>query len=165
MFEKKRQNFNDYWKALTIIHLAMALGQVMFLIVVLFLQFNGEPGQQEPEFKSTMFPLALLLSSGGIIIGHFLYIKRVRQILPDMPMKEKLESYRSATIVRLAFVEGGSLFSIFGLLLTGDHMFMGIAILLIAIFIYYRPTKLKLMNELPLSDNDHKKIKDPYIYL
>jgi uncharacterized integral membrane protein len=165
MLEKKKQTFNDFWKSLTIIHFAMAAGQLLFLFVVIFLFLNVDPAELNPELKSALLIPAILVSFGGIIAGHFLYIKRIRQISTELSLKEKLDSYKNATIVRLALIEGPCLFAIVSLFMTGEHVFTGIAILLIAIFIYYRPTKLKLSNEIRLNEDDRKKINDPYIYL
>lgn len=60
-------------------------------------------------------------------------------------------AYQSATIVRLALLEGPSLFGIVGFLLTGNLIFLGISGALIACFIYQRPTRQKIEDDLNLS--------------
>ncbi|MEO3404648.1 hypothetical protein AAFN85_12150 [Mucilaginibacter sp. CAU 1740] len=137
-------------KTTTIIHLALVMGQVLFAATTLLNSKNRVQPQSDDLFKYMAPALAL----SGFVIGHFLFLKFLGNIKRDSPLKTKLAAYQSATIVRLALLEGPSLFAIVCFMLTRNMMFIGISGAIILYFIYLRPTRQKVEDDLALDYNE-----------
>lgn len=123
---------------LRIIHLAFLAGQVSFLAVVVFLCLQNEvlgfafpPGD---ELGLILLGLVAALSMSNILIGNMIW----RRVRADESLSE--EHLRTTAIVRMALLEGVSLFAVVSLLLTGDLVFLVLCGALIAIFATYCPS-------------------------
>lgn len=149
MISKQAQNQSPaaIVKTLPIIHLALVAGQTLFAAVTFIIPKNPV----KSAGNDMLIYIAPILAVICFIAGHFLFLKLLGNIKSDSTLKDKLMAYQSATIVRLALLEGPSLFSIVGLLLTGNMIFLGITGAIIAYFIYLRPTRQKIEDDLSLS--------------
>ncbi|WP_121811596.1 hypothetical protein [Mucilaginibacter kameinonensis] len=149
MISKQAQNQSPaaIVKTLPIIHLALVAGQTLFVAVTFIIPKNPV----KSAGNDMLIYIAPILAVTCFIAGHFLFLKLLGNIKSDSTLKDKLMAYQSATIVRLALLEGPSLFSIVGFLLTGNMIFLGITGAIIAYFIYLRPTRQKIEDDLSLS--------------
>jgi hypothetical protein len=137
-------------KTTSIIHLALVMGQIVFAATTLLISKNQAHTQNDGIFIYISPALAL----SGFVIGHFLFLKFLGNIKRDSPLKTKLAAYQSATIVRFALLEGPSLFAIVSFMLTGNMVFLGISAAIILYFIYLRPTRQKVEDDLALNYNE-----------
>ena len=76
-------------------------------------------------------------------------------------LSEKLIDYRSALIVRYALLEGPSFFAIVVYMFTGELMFLGMAVLIILIFLFISPSVEKAGNDLELGQKEKQMLADP----
>ncbi|RWY57116.1 hypothetical protein [Mucilaginibacter gilvus] len=144
------QTPTTFLRTITIIHLALAAGQVLFGIVVLSLN-----KRIIINVRDTRDPLVYAVPALAIIcfvLSGFLYKKVLSGgIRPDSTLKGKLMMYQTALIIRLALLEGPSLFGIVAFFLTGSLFFLLISLVLIGYFIYIRPTKDNIEETLELT--------------
>lgn len=148
MISKQPQNQSPtaIVKTLNIIHMALAAGQILFAAVTFIIPKNPVKGPG----NDTLIYIAPVLAITCFIAGHILFLKLLSNIRKDTLLKAKLIAYQAATIIRLALLEGPSLFSIIGFLLTGKLIFLVIAGALVAYFIYLRPSRQKIEDDLNL---------------
>jgi len=153
----KPQNFV---KLNVTIHLAMVMGQILFAAVVLLISKNAtlnlKPGN-DPLFYVAPFMLVF-----GIFTGSFLFKQQVAKLSDKPSLKEKLQAYQKALIVRYALSEGVSMLSIVGMILTGNVYYLIIAGVNILYFIIIRPTKFKLQDDLNLAYEEQAEMDAKY---
>jgi hypothetical protein len=75
-------------------------------------------------------------------------------------LTEKLNDYRAAFILRDALLEGAALFAIIAYMICNELILLGVAILLVLIFVFIKPTKDKLIKDLELSSDETVIIED-----
>lgn len=140
------------FKTITTLFFALLFGQVSFAVIAYFLVSTGrvDAGLQDIEKIFTMLVPVLIIS--GLLVGKLVYDKKIQAAQGNKTATEKLESYRSAVIVRCALLEGPVLFAIISYLLTGKDMLLLFAIGGILLFLLLKPTKAKAASELQLSE-------------
>ena len=145
-------NPQAFFKTTAIIHAALLIGQFLFGIVAFSITnntgLNVQPG------NDPLFYVALLLVFGGMLLGSFLYKQQITKLAAEAALKEKLSTYQTALIIRCAPSEGASMFCIVCYMLTGNSFYLVLTALNILYFIWMRPTKQKIEDELSLSYED-----------
>jgi protein-S-isoprenylcysteine O-methyltransferase Ste14 len=140
-----------------IIHLAFLGGQVMFAGLI-FIK-NGST----IILTDTSDPLLIVapaMAIGCFIASMFLYKQRVAAAADGTSLLSKLTLYQTAFIIRCALLEGASLFNVGCYLLTGNFLFLLIAIVIILYFITLRPTIDKATEELNLTYEEKLEIEN-----
>jgi len=137
-----------FLRTLSIIHLALITGQILFALVTIFLNSDKDI---VIRYTNDVFVNVLpILTIAGILTGKILFKKQLIALQSKESLKEKLTGYQSAFIVRLALLEGPCLFGIVCYLLTGNLFHIIIAGLIILYFISLRPGKEKVETDLAL---------------
>jgi len=98
--------------------------------------------------------LSLALALGGFAAGNILFKKQLQKITPERTLSQKIASYQTAFIIRMALLEGASLFSIVAYMLGGNLFFLAVFCVILLCFIFIRPTKDKTANDLNLDYNE-----------
>ncbi len=140
------QNPNTFVKTISIIHLALIAGQIIFAAAAFMTTKNHATSKSDEVF----IYVAPILALSGFAISNISFKTLVNKIDSQSPLKTKLTAYQSALIVRFALLEGPSLFAIVSFMLTGNLIFLGVSGAIIAYFIYLRPTKQKTEDDLNL---------------
>jgi len=146
------QTPQSYLKTITLIHIALFLGQLLFAFVVLFitphksLNFN--------DTKNPLFIVVPLMAVGSLAGGIALYKKMVEKAKGKYSLKEKLMAYQGALIQRYALLNGTSMLAIVTYMVGGNLFFIIIAGVLMICLLAIRPTKDKIVTELDLSYED-----------
>lgn len=157
----QQQTSQQYFKGLYILHIAFIIGLFVFSIIAAFLVITGAMGQDKNNMNSILQFLVPVLVIGGIIGGLGFYRSRLNVIKQTPELKDKLGNYRGAMILRVAMMEFPALFSIIAFLLTGNYLFLGLAGLVIIIFLMLIPLKERVSNDLELSTQERSIISDP----
>nr|WP_294942857.1 hypothetical protein [uncultured Mucilaginibacter sp.] len=139
-----------FLRTITIIHLALGAGQVLFGVVVLSLSNRIIINVRDTH--DPMVYLVPLLAVTCFFLSNFMFKKVLSSaIKPESTLRQKLMYYQTALIIRLALLEGPSLFGIVAFFLTGSLFFLLISGFLVCYFIYIRPTKDNIEETLELS--------------
>ncbi|MDB5158274.1 MAG: hypothetical protein JWR50_2981 [Mucilaginibacter sp.] len=135
-------------KTISIIHLALIIGQVLFAVVA----FAKMDSTNINFDKNDVFLfVAPIMAIGGFIASNIVFKQQLVRAKDKMVLKDKLVAYQSALITRFALLEGASLFNIVVFLKTGNLLYLIISGLIIFYFIIIRPTKDKVVEDLELS--------------
>ena len=144
-------------KVLPIIHLALLIGQVLFCLVV----YSITP-QKGFSFDGSANPfvyVSLALTLGGFAAGNILFKKQLQSITSESTLSQKIASYQTACIIRAALLEAPSLFSIVAYMLSGNLLFLAVSCVIILYFLFIRPTKDKIVNDLGLDYNEKAELE------
>lgn len=135
--------------SLSIVHIALAMGQILFALVTIFLNKDKETAiWYVNDVFVFVLPVVALL---GALTGNILFKNQVLALQKKESLKEKLTGYQSAFIIKLALLEGPALFGIVCYLITGNLFHIIIAGLIILYFMSLKPGKEKVENDLILT--------------
>jgi hypothetical protein len=143
----------DQFKSIQIIFYAMIAGQLIFLFISVFLVQSGNISTREDLFL-ILFVIDLMIIVPAIVIGPIFYRSFMNRVNYGMSVSEKLNLFRQGTIIKLALVEAPTIFSILGFLLTASVVFLIIAVGVLILFFFHKPTLEKFAEDfkIPLSD-------------
>lgn len=151
----------EYFRAIQIIFASLVAGQVFFALVLIFLRLVGDFNPGLAELKLVFMIISCLMVIGGYLGGKYLFRMRMNSAKELPVLSDKMNSYRSALIVRYALLEGPAFFAFVSFLLTVDWLFLGIGGFIIAIFITLFPSKNSAIRDLELNLSEEQKILDP----
>lgn len=143
-------------KSSLIIFYALLAGQIIFLMISLYL-VSANVVQTIPDLSLILTFTILIFISPLLVVGPIIYRKLISRNFDGVKSTEqKLILYRQGMIIKLAMVEGSSIFSIVCFLITGNFLFVIIAVLLISLFLLHKPTLEKFASDfnIPLSELD-----------
>ncbi len=145
----QHQTSAQYFKSLNILHYILAAAQLLFGFLAFIVQ-------KENSFTITSSSNALryvvsLTAVIGVTGGAIIFQRQINNIKNKKNLSDKLHAYRSAIIARGAFLEFPSLFSVIAFILNGEILFLGLTCSLIALFIFLRPAREKVIKDLQLS--------------
>ena len=151
--ETIKMTSGEYFKSIKIVHIALVVGVVFFALISVFLQIKGF-GTVGHEIDKVLLIVVPIFALIGIFASNFVFKKKLNEIRKKSNLKEKMEEYRSALIIKLALIEGPSFFAVVSFLLTGNYIYLGLTVILIIVFLIYTPNKTKFINELELTKKE-----------
>jgi hypothetical protein len=149
----------QYFRILTILHLSMCAGTILFLIVMAAMRFLGAAGEGDPALNHLLMPIAVVVVAVGCLGSHFLYKLRLKSVRNLTGLGAKLAVYRSLMIVRWALLEGPALFTVVCYFLTGNQLLLAFAALPVLMLLVSRPSREHATADLGLTW-DEKAILD-----
>jgi hypothetical protein len=142
-------------KTLLILHFALLLGQVFFLIIAAFLVYSGSFPAEMGKYAGELILAAALLEIIAVIIARIVFKKKLKKINNEMfTLSQKMEKYRGANITRWAILEAAALLTIIFFLLTNQWLILVIAAALLFIFFTTRPTAPNIASDLQVTETD-----------
>jgi len=149
----KMQQKGNYFRALKILHTAMLAGQVLFLLIVLYLVFSHFVKPMDSNADKVMQVATIVIGFACVFGGIQYFRKRLEKIKEGtLLLAEKAEQYRAANITQWALTEGACLFTIISFQLTSNYSFAVLAGMFIIYFAMLSPSKLKMMIHLSLNE-------------
>jgi hypothetical protein len=140
-------------KTTRIIHLALLIGQILFATVV-FLSVQN-PVVDLHAGNDVIFYIAPFMIISMMFVGSLLYKNQIKKAAEKTTINEKLGIYQTAIIMRCAASEGASLFCIVCTLISGNLFYLVLAGINIVYFIWIRPSKFKILEDLDLDYNEN----------
>ncbi|MCF8368882.1 MAG: hypothetical protein K9G76_07545 [Bacteroidales bacterium] len=143
------QELNQQLKAIKIVYTALMLGVLFFALVSIYLNQMIGPFSIEKtqSFVQTLQLVGIIISLPSLIMAIVVSKKRMQNIA-DMVIVKKIETYRSAMIIRAALIEAPCfIFIVFFLLVGGFEMLIipGLGLLL---FLFFYPTNSRISGEI-----------------
>jgi hypothetical protein len=147
-----QQTPRAYLKQISIIHIALFTGQLLFGLVTLFI--TPQKGIDITNTNDPFLYVVPIVALGSLAASAFLFKLNLNMAIDKDSLNGKLMLYQAALIVKLAPLEGASLLGIVSYMLTGNLLFIIISGLMALYFLSLRPTKDKIANDLDLSYED-----------
>ena len=155
----------NYFKALSILNLALVSGTVLFGLLISVLILTTKASDNSIEFSGIfnyMVPAFVVI---GIIGGNNLFKKTLNQSREnldlDLNLNSKMTNYRSALIMKYALLEGPALFAIIAAFVSHQIGLMAYAGLLVLLLLYSRPNAKTTIAVLKLDQQESLIIEDP----
>ena len=142
----KEQKSKEYFNGLLIIYTSIIIGQILVGFILYFfnlkIHFISE-GKDLNEIFQIITPLFIL---GGLIWSIlFMRIQR-KKIKGKIELKEKLQNFRYALVIKSVLLGFPSIFSIFCYFQTDNYFFLLLAGIGIIISLVNIPTRSKITN-------------------
>jgi hypothetical protein len=159
--ENDRQSSKEYFKFISIIHLAMMLGVILFGIVVYIFIADF----QNPDTQSELAKLLVYIVPGsviaGIIASNIIFRLKLNAIIGSGDLKVKMAVYRESLIIRYILLEGPALFALVAIYMTNNSNFMVYAGLLVVLLAMKRPTIKSAIADLALDQQEIVTLENP----
>lgn len=138
------------FRTLRMIFVGLISGQVLLLIVTIFLRTTGVANAR-PEWSAALLLIVPLAATGAVLAAAWLTKPLLARVPADASLEIKLGSYSTASILRLALLESAGLFSLIALLLTGGGIFLGVFAPLVIAQLVMRPSPEDFVARAPLT--------------
>lgn len=160
MMTTLQQNFKQYFNILRILHLSLLATVVAFGVAVQFVLLpTGSFGSIENS------GLYVNLAAGymvfAIAIGYWLFGNQMKNAKAGNNLSDKLHTYRSASIIRWALLEGAALAALVFYLLCGSVVLLAVAGISLVVFLLLHPNVMRLKIDLDLSPAELARLDDP----
>lgn len=143
------------FRVLSIIHVALVAGLLLFLAMILLLQLNNFGEILQGEIVVVFFFLVPFFALSTMVFSKIITNKRIDSVKDSMKTIEaKKDAYFSILLMRWAMIEGPGFFSCVVFLLTSNYIFLGMALVLTGFLIMQYPSIQKATDELDLNPEE-----------
>ena len=118
---QNQQLSNVYFKTISIIFLALLMGQLLFAVVAF--SITGSTTIVIDTKDVNLF-IEIALVTGSFIASNVLYKQQLAAAIQQTDANSKLMRYQSALIIRCALLEGASLFGIVNYLSSANFLYL-----------------------------------------
>ncbi len=120
--ENKNTHLNTLG-VLNIIFIVIFLSQIIFLAITIFLYYNDSLTAQSniSDFVKTIVMLSVL---GIVIIAKILYGKAISKIDMKTSLDQKINTYRTKSILRLALLGAANFIILVAFILTAEYIYL-----------------------------------------
>jgi hypothetical protein len=150
-----------YFWILSIVHLVMLAGQIIFAGVAIFSNLNGTLEAMD----SGLHQILQFIVPGFVLVGFFagkmIMDSRLKSIKAKGSLRQRLAEYQGVLIVKYTLLEAPSLLGLMGYLLTGNLFYLGFSGLVMLIFIMNKPSRDRIAIDLELNANDKETLYNP----
>jgi hypothetical protein len=154
------QTSREYFKSLQIIFLALLAGQVIFAAVAYWLR-SGQFVSVTEQLGSGFIFIVPAFIAGGLAAGWLIFKSRIRAAAEKTSLMEKMSDYRAVLIIRFAFLEGPTMLAVVAYLITGNQWFLGMAVIVMLVFLFLRPSRTRAVKDLQLNPFEEQALMDP----
>ena len=145
---------SNYLKSLRIVHFALAMGIVLFLLIAIFL-VNTNGAFSETILSLTQrvpFLITLIVLTGASFMAYRIIIPPKLELIKLLPtLERKLDAWRVLYILQGALIEAPAFFATVLFLLLGVPVLLLWPLAGIVIFWLTQPTREKLIRDANLS--------------
>jgi hypothetical protein len=132
-------------KRIGILFTAIVSGLIIFSIVAFGVNFTQGKLMDDKEVEDMLLVIASLMTVACYASASRLYKRKLQTPLEQtLPVPEKLEYYQNALIIYLALCDVAGISGAIGFLLSGNYLFLVIAVFMIIAMISKAPSKKEL---------------------
>lgn len=142
----------SFLRTLTIVHAALCIGLIFFSVIA-FTQNGAFEASVDNDIFIFIVPIVAMVGYFG---SKWVYQNLIQNLPESDELSKKLQRYYTATIIKYAIIEAGAFLALFAYYSNGTAMHLVIALCLMLYLVFQRPTKEKLLEELPLNLDEKK---------
>jgi hypothetical protein len=131
----------------------MLAGMVLFCVVSAVVHLPGKLSANASLSKILQVTI-LAIAFISIKTGLSVFDRKLQAIPATVPATEKLTVYRMAAIIKWVLIEIPVLFAVVFFMITRNYAFIVLAFALIIFFALQAPSRLKIMLQLQLSEQE-----------
>ena len=147
---------------LSLIYFSLVFVMTFFGLFVFYLNYSGTNEAVADEgFAQTLQYALIVLTPGGVAAGYFIFKQQLSTFPATATLREKLNRYQTAILIRSACLEVPGLFGAVAGMITGVNSFLLFTAAIIVLFVLLRPTAFTITNDLGLSQADRNILENP----
>jgi len=132
---------------------------IIFPVIIYVVSWFISPVIISKTIVRNLFLFSLFLSAIFLTLAAVLYRKRTTKAKqPASGLVDKLQKYKSALVVFLAFNEAPAFLSALFYMLTREYLFLIIAGIILINILLKRPDKSRIFNELELNTSEQMEL-------
>ncbi len=144
-------------RVLTIIYIAILIGLTFVALFGMFyVKSHGAVNVFEEQSNYMIKSIVVLALLVGIPVSHLFYNKKIKHINEEWPLKNKLNHFKTAFIVRIVMLEAIAVLSVVAYLLNADKSFLYMFGVIFVLFIIHAPTKNRIVTDLQLTEEEQE---------
>lgn len=146
------------FKQIRIIFFALIAGQIFYMTLALFIAGNDliSASLDYNSLFGFIIPVFIIIL---VISSKLLYRRLLSQQPRETSLDEKIKTYRTLNIIKFALLEGANFISITFYMLTGDFLYIGMSIIVLALNFIYFPGMEKFIEDFELTPEDMEKLQ------
>lgn len=158
----QNSSFQRDLRSMSILHYALLAGILLFAGVTYFLlgPTMHQPGQVDESLATILRYLVPGLAIMAILVGRLVGSLLLKRASEEEFLAQKLAIYRTVALIRWSLMEGASLFAVTAYLLTGNQVFIMVALAGAAYLFTQKPTADLIGRELGLDPGQRRKLEN-----
>lgn len=150
----------DAFKALRVLHLAIAAGLMLFIAIMILLFQTGQLKAIDPSLERTLQVVAVVLSVSLLLVGFNLFKRKMLEARnsPE-PGGTRMNLYRTACITWWAMIEGPGILAVVGFMITGNYAFIALAGFHMLLLFLFMPRKENIIVLLNLNSKEVEQLE------
>lgn len=157
MNNNNNPKIKNFFKTLDVVFFAFLSGQIIYFIVGLFIIQSSELKGFGGLNTIFMFMTPVVVLS-CIFASRFIYNKQVTEFDKSLPLENKMASFRTANIIKLALLEGANIITVSIMIITANYFFAALFVVVIVLVFFNKPSKEKFIIEYEISADDALKL-------
>lgn len=150
--ETPRNTVGTFFKTLNLLFAALLAGQVLFAGLAVYTVGAHVPPENQMTLDHILDVVVMAVMISGFFMSNYFYRLRLQEARNEPSLAGKLAAYKTALMLRLSLLEAPALITTFAYLLTGDKVFMGMAVVVILFFISLKPSRENAAGEMKLEE-------------
>lgn len=142
-----------FLRTLSIIHAALCTGLLIFTILGYWKTGGFGVVSKEGDIFVYLVPLVAMV---GYFSSTFVHRKLIETISKNETLPLKLSRYQTALLIKYAMIEAPAIMALFAYFQSGTALYLVIALALLIYLYAQRPTRKRLMEEVPLNFEEKK---------
>jgi len=159
--EINQHSSKEYFKLISIIHLYLVLGIVLFGLVVSLFIIDFRQVDTQSKLAKLFVYLVPGLVIVGIVAGNMIFRTKLNALKENKDLKSKIMGYRESLILCYMVFEAPAMFALVAVFMTNDINFIVYAVLMVIILAIKRPTTKSAIADLQLSQQEVAFLEDP----
>lgn len=159
------QTSKQYFSLLTLLHAALLGVQVLVAIVFYYITSTGNSalaGDASAQDLDDIFQFIVPAFVVVSYIGSSVLVKsQLKALQAKTSLREKLDGYVTVLLMRFALLEFPSLFAMVCFFLTSNYVYLGLAGLIMVVFLTHRPTLYRMVDDLQLTAAERSVLENP----
>jgi len=151
------ETLKKYLRRLKIMHFGLVAGMLFISLFVYVLQKNPLPNF--PGENSTLFYLVPVAALTGYFAGIYIFNKLLNPLETEQKLSLKLARYQTASLLHYTCLEAPALLALYAYMIQGYLFYAAIAVFLILYLFAQRPTRVKIVRRIPLSDQENEALR------
>jgi hypothetical protein len=157
---RKPQTSQQYFNSIGLIFWALLFVQLITASVIYYVN-QSTSVVVDFEYENILIFIIPVVMLVGIISGQIFARKIVEKNKQKELLEDKLNAVRSAIIIRLASIEGPSLFAIIGYFISNNTIFLAMAGVGMVYFYLQKPTREIIINDVELNTKEIERLSKP----
>jgi Na+-transporting NADH:ubiquinone oxidoreductase subunit NqrC len=153
-----RKQVRSFFRTLTLLFISLLTSVVLFLAAVVIAAYVREP--EKHDLDTILLIVAPISSAALMLIANRLFSARVNSAKTKDKLYEKMDDYRAAVILRFMLLDAAAFVPLVAYLLTENKAFLAIGLVVITMFLLYRPGLERFIREMELNTLEAQVMRD-----